>query len=161
MIFYPVITVQLYTASKTLLFPLHYCIQQNTVSTPTQMIFCSPFTFQCSAVVSCCACEPPLFQVCICRTGYICIAFLVIDMFSGILQFRTVYVLISAIITDLAQFDVLPTCLSVSLKKLCSLEISCTYLRTQKIFFWHCPNFGLKFKSFLLLVYSKMFNSFI
>ena len=53
--------VQLYTVSKTLLCPAHYCGQQNTVSTLTQMIFCSPFTFQRAAVVSCCACEAPKF----------------------------------------------------------------------------------------------------
>ena len=40
--------------SRTLLCPTHYCIQQNTVSTLTLMIICSPFTFQCDVVVSCC-----------------------------------------------------------------------------------------------------------
>ena len=53
--------VQLYTVSNTLLCPAHYCVQQNTVSTLTQRVFCSPFTFQRAAVVSCCACEAPLF----------------------------------------------------------------------------------------------------
>ena len=54
--------VQLYTVSNTLLCPAHYCVQQHTVSTLTQSVFCSPFTFQCAAVVSCCACEAPLFK---------------------------------------------------------------------------------------------------
>ena len=55
--------VQLYTVSNTLLCPAHYCVQQHTVSTLTQSVFCSPFTFQCAAVVSCCACEAPLLNI--------------------------------------------------------------------------------------------------
>ena len=64
MIFYPVISlslafycVQLYTVSNTLLCSAHYCVQQNTPSTLTQRVFCSPFTFQCAVIVSFCACE--------------------------------------------------------------------------------------------------------
>ena len=53
--------VQLYTVSNTLLCPAHYCVQQHTVSTLTQSDFCSPFTFQCAAVLSGCASEAPKF----------------------------------------------------------------------------------------------------
>src|SRR5210317_1697985 len=52
-----------FTVSRTLLCPTHYCVKQNTVSTLTQKIFCSPFTFQRAAVVSCCTCEAPLFNI--------------------------------------------------------------------------------------------------
>ena len=55
--------VQLYTVSNTLLCPAHYCVQQNNVSTLSQRVFCLPFTFQCAAVVSCCACEAPKFYL--------------------------------------------------------------------------------------------------
>ena len=53
--------VQHFTVSRTLLCPTHYCVKQNSVSTLTQKIFCSPFTFQRAAVVLC-ACEAPLFM---------------------------------------------------------------------------------------------------
>ena len=43
--------VQLYILSNTLLCPAHYCVQQNTVSTLTQRVFCSPFTFQCGRIM--------------------------------------------------------------------------------------------------------------
>ena len=66
MIFYPVISlcpalycIRLYNVSNTLLCPAHYCVQHNTVSKLTQRVFCSPFTFQCAAVVSYCAWEAP------------------------------------------------------------------------------------------------------
>ena len=51
--------VQHFTVSRTLLCPTHYCVKQNSVSTLTQKIFCSPFTFQRAAVVLC-ACKAPL-----------------------------------------------------------------------------------------------------
>ena len=55
------------TVSSILLCPTHYCVQHIIVSNKIlcphlpKRVFCSPFTFQCAAVVSCCACEAPLF----------------------------------------------------------------------------------------------------
>ena len=56
MIFCPVIS-----QCNILLRPAHNCVQQNTVSTLTQRLFCSPFTFQRAVVVTCCTCEASLF----------------------------------------------------------------------------------------------------
>src|SRR5210317_739652 len=46
--------VQLITVSSTLLCPTKYCVH----TYPKGLLF--PFTFQCAAVVSGCACEAPL-----------------------------------------------------------------------------------------------------
>ena len=50
--------VQHITVSSTLLCPTKYCVH----TYPKGLLF--PFTFQCAAVVSCCACEAPLLLCC-------------------------------------------------------------------------------------------------